>query len=163
MEVGLLIRFEVMVRKARATTWETRGSYGDGSHRHVPATLLTDWRGVAVVARASKFLHPFPNTMTLNLKNESISIFQDGKLKPGIYKIQNIVGQTYVDIQEHTRELCGRPATALEGKGLVGFCPRLARIFVILIIFSGKFCLPGPDIPYVEYSVETHFASIAVY
>ena len=101
--------------------------------------------------------------MTLTSKNESISVFRDGKLKPGIYKIRNIVGQTYVDIREHTRELCGRPATALEGKGLVGSCPCLARIFVILIIFSGKFCLPGPDIPYAGYSVETRFASIAVY
>ena len=52
-----------------------------------------------------------------------MSIFKDGKLKPGIYKIQNIVGQTYVDIREHTRELCCRPATLLEGKGLVGLCP----------------------------------------
>ena len=100
--------------------------------------------------------------MTLNLKTESISIFQDGKLKPGIYKIQNIVGQTYVDTREHTRELCGRPAAALEGKGLVGFCPRLAHIVMILIIFSGKSCLQGPDIPYTGYSVKTRFASIAV-
>jgi hypothetical protein len=49
-----------------------------------------------------------------------MSLFKDGKLRPGIYKIQNIVGQTYADIRDHTKELCGRPATALEGKGLVG-------------------------------------------
>ena len=52
--------------------------------------------------------------------NESDSVFKDGRIKPGVYKIQNIVSQTYVDIREHSRELCGRPTTVLEGKGLVG-------------------------------------------
>jgi hypothetical protein len=55
-----------------------------------------------------------------------MSIFEDGKLRPGIYKIMNIVGQTYVDIREHTKELCCRPAAASRGKGLVGSCLRLA-------------------------------------
>ena len=41
-------------------------------------------------------------------------IFQDGKLKPGLYKIQNLVSKTYVDIHEHTMEVCCRPASALE-------------------------------------------------
>jgi len=52
-------------------------------------------------------------------------IFRDGKLKPGIYKIQNIVGHTHVDIREDTRELCCRPATVLnsEGKGLWEILP----------------------------------------
>ena len=58
-------------------------------------------------------------TMTSNLTGESLSIFKY-ELKPGIYKIQNLLGQTYMDIHEHTREVCCRPATALaEGKGLV--------------------------------------------
>ncbi|KAF9648165.1 hypothetical protein BDM02DRAFT_3187334 [Thelephora ganbajun] len=61
--------------------------------------------------------------MTPTSTNNSISIFKDGKLKPGIYKIQNIVSQTYVDIREHTRELCGRPATLLEGGGLWEILP----------------------------------------
>jgi len=46
-----------------------------------------------------------------------MSLFKDGELKPGIYKIQNIVGQTYVDVRDRSRELCCRPATVLEGKG----------------------------------------------
>jgi len=50
-------------------------------------------------------------------------IFESGKLKPGIYRIQNIVGQTYVDIREHSKELCCRPATLLEGKGLWEILP----------------------------------------
>ena len=50
----------------------------------------------------------------------STSIFKDGKLKPGIYKIQNAASNTYVDIREHPKELCCRPATLLEGKGRVG-------------------------------------------
>ena len=52
--------------------------------------------------------------------SDSLSIFKDGKLKPGIYKIQNLQGQTYMDIHEHSREVCCRPVTALqEGRGFV--------------------------------------------
>ena len=48
------------------------------------------------------------------------SIFKDGKLKSGIYKIQNIQFETYVDIEVHTREICCCPANDLgEGRGLV--------------------------------------------
>jgi hypothetical protein len=47
-------------------------------------------------------------------------IFQYGKLKPGVYKIKNIVSGTYVDTKDDVRELCGRPSTALEnGRGEV--------------------------------------------
>ena len=61
-------------------------------------------------------------TMTLSPTSDSVSIFKDGKLKQGIYKIQNLYSQTYMDIHEHTRDVCCRPATALgEGRGLV--CP----------------------------------------
>ena len=88
--------------------------------------------------------------MTLSSKNDPFSIFKDGKPKPGIYKIQNIASQTYVDIREHTRELCCRPATFLEGKGLVGSCPCLTRMTVLTVTFSGKFSLQGPDILYAE-------------
>ena len=59
-------------------------------------------------------------TMTLSSTSDSSSIFKDGKLKPGIYKIQNLYAQTYMDIHEHSRDVCCRPATALgEGRGLV--------------------------------------------
>ena len=70
--------------------------------------------------------------MTVTSTNDSVSIFKDEKLKPGIYRIQNIVGQTYVDIREHTRELCGRPTTVLEGKGPVSSRPNLFSIVIII-------------------------------
>ena len=89
--------------------------------------------------------------------NDSASIFTDGKLEPGIYKIQNIVSQTYVDIREHTKELCCRPATVLEdGKGLVGSCPHLNPIFSVIVIISGRSSLWVLDIPYAGYSIESH-------
>ena len=48
------------------------------------------------------------------------SIFEEGKLKPGIYKIQNIYSEAYLDIEVHSREMCCRPAKDLgEGRGLV--------------------------------------------
>ena len=63
-------------------------------------------------------------TMPLNsATGDSPSIFRDGKLKPGAYKIQNIYSQAYLDIHEHSREACCRPAPTLkEGKGLVRLC-----------------------------------------
>lgn len=42
------------------------------------------------------------------------SIYQDGKIKPGVYKIRNIVSKTYVNIKDDARELCGRPSRASE-------------------------------------------------
>ena len=58
--------------------------------------------------------------MTLNKTSNSLSIFEDGKVKPGVYKIQNLYAQTYIDIHEHSREVCCRPPQGLEqGKGLV--------------------------------------------
>ncbi|KAF9649761.1 hypothetical protein BDM02DRAFT_1746722 [Thelephora ganbajun] len=52
--------------------------------------------------------------MKNNASKTRSSILQDGKIKPGIYKIQNIVSKTYVDIKDHVRELCGRPSSTLE-------------------------------------------------
>ena len=60
--------------------------------------------------------------MTLNSPtgNDSSSIFEDGKLKPGIYKIQNLFAETYMDIHLHSKKVCCRPAQNLEdGGGLV--------------------------------------------
>ena len=58
--------------------------------------------------------------MTFHSTNDSSSILENGKLKPGIYKIQNIQTETYLDIEVHTREVCCRPANCLgEGRGLV--------------------------------------------
>ena len=59
--------------------------------------------------------------------DDSVSAFKDGKFKPGIYMIQNIVSQTYVDMREHSRELCCRPDTLLEGTGLVCITSPLDR------------------------------------
>ena len=54
--------------------------------------------------------------MTLN----SSSIFEGEKLKAGIYKIQNIYTETFLDIEVHSRGVCCRPAKDLgEGRGIV--------------------------------------------
>ena len=45
--------------------------------------------------------------------NDPMSIFVDGKLKPGTYKVQNLASQTYLEILERSKELCCRPATVL--------------------------------------------------
>ncbi|KAF9781773.1 hypothetical protein BJ322DRAFT_1111696 [Thelephora terrestris] len=57
--------------------------------------------------------------MTLPSTTRTSPIFQDGKLKPGIYKIQNLYSETYLDIHRHSKQVCCRPAGDLEeGKGL---------------------------------------------
>ena len=56
--------------------------------------------------------------------DDPASIFEGGKLKPGIYKIQSVGAETYVDVHLNTRQLCGRPAQNLgEGMGLVRLYP----------------------------------------
>ena len=58
--------------------------------------------------------------MTFNSLNDSPSIFEDGKLKPGTYKIQNLYVETYLDIHQHSKQACCRPARDLEDRrGLV--------------------------------------------
>ena len=62
--------------------------------------------------------------MTMSSTGNSTSILKDGKLKPGIYKIQNLYHQNYLDVQEHSKQLWCRPAKDLEdGKGLVSLHP----------------------------------------
>ena len=68
-------------------------------------------------------LPPCSHTMILPPQHDSASIFADGRLKAGIYRIQNIAGHTYLDIREKTQELCCRPGTTLEGKGFVSSHP----------------------------------------
>ena len=47
-------------------------------------------------------------------------IFENGKLKAGTYKIQNLHSESYVDIHERSREMCCRPVHELqEGRGIV--------------------------------------------
>ena len=58
--------------------------------------------------------------MTLKSTSNTSSILQDGKLKPGIYKIQNVYTETWVDIEVHSRAVCCRPTGNIEeGNGLV--------------------------------------------
>jgi len=65
--------------------------------------------------------------MTLKSTGDPSSILKDGKIKPGVYKIQNLYHQNYLDVEEHSRKLWCRPARDLEdGKGLV--CLRLSSM-----------------------------------
>ena len=45
--------------------------------------------------------------------NDPMSMFVNGKLRPGVYKVQNLTGQTYLEILEDTKEVCCRPAAVL--------------------------------------------------
>ena len=58
------------------------------------------------------------------------SIFENGKLKPGTYKIQSLHTEGYVDVYESSREVCCHATQELqEGKGLVRRCPLpMARV-----------------------------------
>lgn len=81
----------------------------------------------------------------LSKTSDSSSIFEDGKLKPGIYRIQNLYARTYLDVQKHSKEVCCRPVEKLEKRdGLVRPSIRLA--FAYLTIRSGKSSVLGPDI-----------------
>jgi len=54
-----------------------------------------------------------PAAMYLTPTNDLTSIFVDGKLKPGTYKIQNLASKTYLEVLEHSNELCCRPDSVL--------------------------------------------------
>ena len=70
--------------------------------------------------------------MTFHSIGSTPSILEDGKLKPGIYKIKNIQTETYMDIKVHTREVCCRPAKDLEeGRGFVCWSPLIGGSFLI--------------------------------
>jgi len=71
---------------------------------------------VARVPHVVQFALP---SMTTNVTSNYASIFQNGRLKPGIYKIQNIYTDTYLDIEVHSMTMCCHPARDLgEGRGL---------------------------------------------
>ena len=62
--------------------------------------------------------------MTLPSAGSSSSIFEGGRLKPGIYKIQNLSTEGHVDIHEQSKEVCCRPTKDIkEGGGLVRLYP----------------------------------------
>ena len=78
---------------------------------------------ISAVAYCTRFLHVVVLALP-NMPQGYTSIFEDGILKSGVYKIQNIQSETYIDIEVHTRELCCRSAGNLgEGRGLVGRYP----------------------------------------
>ena len=58
--------------------------------------------------------------MTQNSTTDSPRIFENGRLKPGVYKIQNLFAETYLDVLQHSKQVCCRPTRDVEdGKGLV--------------------------------------------
>jgi len=64
------------------------------------------------------------------MTTDPFRIFQGGKLKPGIYKIQNLHSETYLDVLQHSKEVCCRPEQDLRNnKGLVRpFLPFVVRV-----------------------------------
>jgi len=64
-------------------------------------------------AQSESTATPFPAIMLPPPPDDPMSIFVDGKLKPGTYKVQNLAGQTYLEVEEYSKELCCRPATVL--------------------------------------------------
>ena len=79
-------------------------------------------QGSVVYARVPPVVTLFLPTMTSSSASDSFSILKDGKLKPGIYKIQSVRTDTYLDAEVYKREVCCRPAKDLgEGRGLVSW------------------------------------------
>ena len=55
--------------------------------------------------------------MTLDsTTGDSLSVLKDGKPEPGIHEIQNLCTRTSMDVHDHLREVCCRPATDLEDR-----------------------------------------------
>ena len=53
-------------------------------------------------------------------RRDPLAIFEGEKLKSGVYKIQNLYAETFLDIHLYSMEACCRPAKDLEdGRGLV--------------------------------------------
>jgi len=48
--------------------------------------------------------------------DDPMSIFVDGKLKSGTYKVQNLASETYLEVLDHSKELCCRTAAVLTPK-----------------------------------------------
>ena len=56
--------------------------------------------------------------MTQYSTGDFTSMLKDGKLKPGIYKIQYLGSNSYLDTNLHSKQVCTRP-TLSDGRGLV--------------------------------------------
>ena len=75
----------------------------------------------AAFAQVGPDISPLPpTTLIAQMDNGPMHIFVDGKLRPGTYKVQNLTSKTYLEVLEHSKELCCRPAAVLAPKdGLV--------------------------------------------
>jgi hypothetical protein len=51
--------------------------------------------------------------MTLNSLRNS----ENGKSKPGVYKVQNLNSETHLDVLRHSKEVCRRPTKGFEDGG----------------------------------------------
>jgi len=78
--------------------------------------------------------------------SDSSPIFENGKLKQGIYRLQNSYSHTYLDVEVHSSELCCRSERELgEGKGLWEI-KQLGAGHTIRRVDPGapeQFCAPG--------------------
>ena len=139
MEEESLGGFKIIVRTNTATR-RTRGNRNAIDYLahwgHALVRSARENRGGHMARRLSfvppRSSSPFSYTMTTNSMSNSASILNDCRIKPGICKIQNFFGQTYLEIREHSKELCCRLAAALEdGKGLVSldYCRSPPRQF----------------------------------
>ena len=76
------------------------------------------------------------STMLVSSPDDPMSIFVNGKLKPGTYKVQNLSGKTYLEILEDSKELCCRPASVLSDRdALVSSEIYWAKLWDISLIF----------------------------
>ena len=85
----------------------------------------------------------------------SISLLRDGKLKPGVYKIQNVASQNFVDVQDNQKDLCCRPINALGDMGQVTWCPTYPTPCQ-LTTFSGNLSHQVQDTPYAGCGTQSH-------
>ena len=124
-----MVEFKVMVDRSDPTAWGTRVSRGASMieiimviivRQQMPATLLPGEGRNSGCRSSSHISGPSSHIITVTSTNDPAPIFEDGKLKPEIYGIQKIVGQTYADTREHNKELRSRPTTVLEEKDWIG-------------------------------------------
>jgi len=83
--------------------------------------------------------------MTLSSTCGSSSIFQGDELKPGVYKIQNLSTENYLDVHLRSMQLCCRPAKDLEGKRGLWKIRRLGDGYAVWRVDPGnpyQFCSP---------------------
>jgi len=73
------------------------------------------------------------------------SIFQGDELNSGVYKIQNLYTENYLDLHLHSKKLCCRPAKDLEGKRGLWKIRRFGDGYAVWRVDPGnpyQFCSP---------------------